>query len=93
MEQRRLTCLERCAGTLEAKHRELILRYYGGRPDTRIEHRRAQASELGMTTNALPSAPAAFATNSSSVSGKPSPLMKRFRSIRLIDVKWNGYST
>ena len=53
MEQRRLTCLERCAGTLEAKHRELILRYYGGRPDTRIEHRRAQASELGMTTNAL----------------------------------------
>ena len=52
-EERTRTCLERCAGKLDAKSRELILRYYGGRRGEKIDNRRAQAGELGLTANAL----------------------------------------
>ena len=52
-EERMQACLEQCAGKLEAKNRILILRYYRGRQREKIENRRAQASELGMTANAL----------------------------------------
>jgi DNA-directed RNA polymerase specialized sigma24 family protein len=51
--ERRLNCLEQCLNRLETASRELIARYYVGRARAKIEHRRALAKELGVTTNAL----------------------------------------
>ncbi len=52
-EERMRTCLEGCASRLAPKNKELILRYYSGRQREKIDDRRAQARELGMTANAL----------------------------------------
>ena len=52
-QQRRLACLEKCMAEVEPAQRELVLRYYHGTQRAKIENRRAQAAELGLTPNAL----------------------------------------
>ena len=53
VKEQRLNCLEQCLNKLEAASREIIARYYVGKARVKIEHRRALAEELGVTTNAL----------------------------------------
>ena len=53
LEETMMDCLERCLGRLEARSRDLIIRYYAGRERAKIENRRALAEELGITANAL----------------------------------------
>jgi DNA-directed RNA polymerase specialized sigma24 family protein len=48
-----LSCLEMCLGALPEADRELITEYYQGDLRAKIEHRRALANRLGLTTNAL----------------------------------------
>jgi DNA-directed RNA polymerase specialized sigma24 family protein len=53
LDETRLRYLDRCLDELSAPDRKLILDYYQGEPDARIERRRALASRLGLTSNAL----------------------------------------
>jgi DNA-directed RNA polymerase specialized sigma24 family protein len=53
VKEQRLNCLEQCLSKLESLSREIIIRYYVGKARVKIEHRRALAEELGITTNAL----------------------------------------
>jgi DNA-directed RNA polymerase specialized sigma24 family protein len=48
-----LRCLEACLTKLPARARELIVRYYQGDRGTRIENRKALATELGIPLAAL----------------------------------------
>jgi DNA-directed RNA polymerase specialized sigma24 family protein len=49
----RLDCLDRCLDELHADQRQLIVEYYAEAQRQRIEGRRALASRLGITMNAL----------------------------------------
>ncbi|HJQ32442.1 MAG TPA: sigma-70 family RNA polymerase sigma factor [Pyrinomonadaceae bacterium] len=51
--ERRLECLETCAGALPAESRELILSYYEGGAGERIARRRQLAERLGIPLNNL----------------------------------------
>jgi DNA-directed RNA polymerase specialized sigma24 family protein len=51
--EKRLDCLEKCVGQLEAANRELITGYYFGTERVKIENRRALAQKLGISVNAL----------------------------------------
>jgi hypothetical protein len=51
--EKRLGCLDRCAGKLDALNRNLILKYYTGEERAKIENRRSLAEGLGITMNAL----------------------------------------
>ena len=51
--ERMLDCLDRCAGKLDSRKRELILQYYFGQERVKIENRRALAKALDITMNAL----------------------------------------
>lgn len=51
--ERMLDCLEHCANELDPGNRDLILRYYFGEERVKIDNRRALASALGITVNAL----------------------------------------
>ena len=53
IKEKMLNCLERCAGKLEPRSRETIIRYYVGKERVKIENRRALAEELEITMNAL----------------------------------------
>ena len=48
-----LECLETCLNRLDEGNRELISQYYQGEQRQKIENRRALASRLGLTSNAL----------------------------------------
>lgn len=48
-----LECLEKCTGELDPRNRDVILRYYYGEERVKIDNRRALASELGVSMNAL----------------------------------------
>ena len=48
-----LTCLERCAARLQPRDRDTIVRYYAGSGRQKIENRRALATGLGISLNAL----------------------------------------
>lgn len=51
--ERRLDCLEKCVGSLDAISRQIITEYYLGVRREKIENRRELASRLGLTANAL----------------------------------------
>lgn len=51
--ERRLECLDQCVGKLDGATRELIVRYYHGNERAKIDNRRALATELGLSANAL----------------------------------------
>lgn len=51
--EKMLVCLESCTGKLDAANREIILGYYVGEERTKIENRRAIASRLEISVNAL----------------------------------------
>jgi len=51
--EKRLQCLDRCTQKLTVADRDLILRYYVGSQQVKIENRRAMANQLGITINAL----------------------------------------
>jgi DNA-directed RNA polymerase specialized sigma24 family protein len=51
--EKRLQCLDHCSQKLSAVNRDLILRYYIGRQQEKIENRRAMANHLGISINAL----------------------------------------
>lgn len=51
--EKRLKCLDQCAAKLESANRNLILRYYCGEQRVKIDNRRALASSLGISVNAL----------------------------------------
>lgn len=51
--ERRAECLGRCLQALSPEHRELITTYYTGEQRLKIETRRALASTLAITVNAL----------------------------------------
>jgi DNA-directed RNA polymerase specialized sigma24 family protein len=51
--QRRSDCLERCMRNLKSQDHILITNYYQGEQRTKIENRRAMATRLGITMNAL----------------------------------------
>lgn len=51
--EKRLDCLEKCVGQLEAADRELIISYYFGTERVKIENRRKLAQQLGISVNAL----------------------------------------
>jgi DNA-directed RNA polymerase specialized sigma24 family protein len=51
--EKMLACLDRCAATLDDLNRKIIFGYYIGKERVRIDNRRALASELGITINAL----------------------------------------
>ncbi|MBA2647021.1 MAG: sigma-70 family RNA polymerase sigma factor [Pyrinomonadaceae bacterium] len=53
IKEKMLNCLEQCAGNLEPRSRETIIRYYAGKERAKIENRRALAEELEITMNAL----------------------------------------
>lgn len=53
LREKRLDCLERCTGELEAASREMIIRYYHGEERVKIENRRALAEKMGISVNAL----------------------------------------
>lgn len=46
-------CLERCLQQLTTANRELILQYYQGDRNVKIDHRRRLADKLGIALNAL----------------------------------------
>jgi DNA-directed RNA polymerase specialized sigma24 family protein len=48
-----LTCLEHCLETLHADQRTLLIEYYRGGGQSRIEHRRQMADRMGIDLNAL----------------------------------------
>jgi hypothetical protein len=52
-QERRLAILEAHVGSLSADERRLLLRYYEGDGQTRIQNRRLLAAEHGMTLNTL----------------------------------------
>jgi DNA-directed RNA polymerase specialized sigma24 family protein len=51
--ERLLTCLDQCTEKLEPANRDLIIRYYHGEQRIKIENRRALATELSVSVNAL----------------------------------------
>ena len=51
--EKRLHCLETCLRKLHASHRHMILEYYRGDGQAKIESRRTLAKQMGVTTNAL----------------------------------------
>ena len=51
--EKMLVCLEDCTGKLDAQNREIILGYYVGEERAKIENRRAIASRLEISINAL----------------------------------------
>ncbi len=51
--EQRLACLERCSQQLAPPDQQLIVRYYYGEQRIKLENRKALASELGLTPNAL----------------------------------------
>jgi DNA-directed RNA polymerase specialized sigma24 family protein len=51
--ERRFRCLDRCLERLKPEERELIVEYYRGDQQWKIEHRRGLAARLGLTANAL----------------------------------------
>jgi DNA-directed RNA polymerase specialized sigma24 family protein len=51
--ERRLECLERCLQKLKPDQRELIVEYYRDAARERIDRRRALATRLGISMNAL----------------------------------------
>jgi DNA-directed RNA polymerase specialized sigma24 family protein len=51
--EHRLDCLDRCLTELSERDRELILEYYGGEQQVKIEHRHRLADRLGLSANAL----------------------------------------
>src|SRR5689334_16004284 len=51
--ERRLDCLERCLQKLKPDQRELIVEYYRDAARERIDRRRALATKLGISMNAL----------------------------------------
>lgn len=51
--EKRLECLEQCAGKLESVNRDIIIGYYFGEGRIKIENRRALAEKLEITMNAL----------------------------------------
>ncbi len=53
IKEKMLQCLERCADKLESPSRQIITRYYTGKERVKIDNRRALASEMGITVNAL----------------------------------------
>ncbi|MDQ3668297.1 MAG: hypothetical protein M3410_17330 [Acidobacteriota bacterium] len=48
-----LNCLDHCTGKLDSLNRNMILRYYTGKGRVKIESRRALATSLGISMNAL----------------------------------------
>jgi DNA-directed RNA polymerase specialized sigma24 family protein len=50
---RRFDCLHRCLQHLAPENREILLEYYQGEQRVKIENRRALATRLGVTMNAL----------------------------------------
>jgi DNA-directed RNA polymerase specialized sigma24 family protein len=46
-------CLEHCMGLLSAENRQLVLKYYQGDKQEKIEQRKMLAAELGIAANAL----------------------------------------
>lgn len=48
-----LGCLDKCVAELDAANREIILGYYIGQERAKIDNRRAIASSLGISPNAL----------------------------------------
>jgi DNA-directed RNA polymerase specialized sigma24 family protein len=52
-QERRLQCLDRCLLALKPEQRNLVVEYYRDANRQRIERRRALASRLGITMNAL----------------------------------------
>lgn len=53
IKEKMLDCLEQCTGKLESTNREIIISYYFGREQLKIENRRAVAQRLGISANAL----------------------------------------
>jgi hypothetical protein len=53
VEDPRYVCLERCLEQLTAEDRDLVLSYYHGEGQAKIQHRRMLASRLGLGRNAL----------------------------------------
>jgi len=53
LKEKRLDCLEKCIGQLEALKRELIIGYYFGTERVKIDNRRALAGKFGISVNAL----------------------------------------
>jgi DNA-directed RNA polymerase specialized sigma24 family protein len=53
IEQRRTDCLERCLQKLDPQDQNVILSYYRGERQGRIENRKSLARQLGLTVNAL----------------------------------------
>ena len=51
--ERRFRCLDHCLEGLKPEERELIMEYYRGDQQWKIEHRRGLAAQLGVTANAL----------------------------------------
>ena len=53
LREKRLECLDRCSQKLSADNRDLIFRYYIGSQQVKIANRRAMASQLDISLNAL----------------------------------------
>lgn len=51
--EKRLDCLEKCVGKLDAQTREMIIGYYHGEERAKIENRRRLAEKFGISQNAL----------------------------------------
>ena len=51
--EKRWDCLERCVAEIDANSRQLVIDYYQGEQRTKIDNRRALATRLGITMNAL----------------------------------------
>ncbi|HEY3768169.1 MAG TPA: hypothetical protein VGN44_05815 [Candidatus Angelobacter sp.] len=52
-EEHRFDCLDRCLKKLSTKDSELILEYYHGEQQEKIQHRRQLSEKLGLSANAL----------------------------------------
>ena len=53
VQERRLTCLDRCLQELKPEQRDLAIEYYRDAKRQRIDRRRSLAGRLGITMNAL----------------------------------------
>jgi RNA polymerase sigma factor (sigma-70 family) len=53
VKEKMLDCLEQCTSKLDSANREIIISYYFGREQIKIENRRALAQRLGISANAL----------------------------------------
>jgi DNA-directed RNA polymerase specialized sigma24 family protein len=53
LQERRLTCLDRCLQELKPEQRDLAIEYYRDAKRQRIDRRRGLAERLGITMNAL----------------------------------------